>query len=72
MKHYLETSMDVIKECKSQKEGLSESEAEARLIQNGKNKLEKGTFVTHSFGGAYKTLCYAQRKHKRIIRHPNS
>ena len=42
MKHYLETSMDVIKECKSQKEGLSESEAEARLIQNGKNKLENG------------------------------
>lgn len=26
-------------------------------------------FVTHSFGGAYKTLCYAQRKQKRIIRY---
>ena len=26
-------------------------------------------FVTHNFGGAYKTLCYAQRKQKRIIRY---
>ncbi len=26
-------------------------------------------FVTHSFGGAYKTLCYAQRKQKRIIQY---
>lgn len=26
-------------------------------------------FVTHSFGGAYKSLCYAQRKHKRIVRY---
>jgi len=26
-------------------------------------------YVTHSFGGAYKTLCYAQRKQKRIIRY---
>ena len=26
-------------------------------------------YVTHSFGGAYKTLCYAQRKHKRIVRY---
>ena len=26
-------------------------------------------FVTHSFGGAYKSLCYAQRKQKRIIRY---
>ncbi len=24
-------------------------------------------FVVHSFGGAYKTLCYARRKDKRII-----
>ena len=24
-------------------------------------------FVTHDFGGAYTSLCYAQRKHKRII-----
>lgn len=29
-------------------------------------------FVTHSFGGAYNSLCYAQRKQKRIIRYPNS
>ena len=28
-------------------------------------------FVTRSFGGAYKTLCYAQRKQKRIIRYDN-
>lgn len=27
-------------------------------------------FVTHSFGGAYKTLCYAKRKQKRIVRYP--
>ncbi len=26
-------------------------------------------FVTHSFGGAYKALCYAQRRQKRIIRY---
>lgn len=26
-------------------------------------------FVTHSFGGAYNSLCYAQRKHKRIVRY---
>ena len=26
-------------------------------------------FVTHSFGGAYKTLCYAQRKQKWIIQY---
>lgn len=25
------------------------------------------SFVVHSFGGAYKTVCYARRKHKRII-----
>lgn len=28
-------------------------------------------FVTHSFGGAYNSLCYAQRKQKRIIQYPN-
>ena len=42
MKHYLETTADVIKECQSKKDGLSESDAEARLIKNGKNKLDKG------------------------------
>ena len=26
-------------------------------------------FVTHDFGGAFTSLCYAQRKHKRIIRY---
>ena len=26
-------------------------------------------FIMHSFGGAYKSLCYAQRKQKRIIRY---
>lgn len=25
-------------------------------------------FAVHPFGGAYNSLCYAQRKHKRIIR----
>ena len=29
-------------------------------------------FVTHSFGGAYKALCYARRKQKRIIPYRNS
>ena len=29
-------------------------------------------FVTHSFGGAYKSLCYAQRKQKRIIRYDSN
>lgn len=42
MKHYLETTADVIKECQSKREGLSESEAESRLIERGKNRLEKG------------------------------
>ena len=27
-------------------------------------------FVIHDFGGAYTSLCYARRKHKRIIRYP--
>lgn len=29
-------------------------------------------YVIHSFGGAYKTLCYAQRKKKRIIQYKQS
>lgn len=28
-------------------------------------------YVSHSFGGAYQTLCYAQRKQKRIVRYPD-
>ena len=28
-------------------------------------------YVSHSFGGAYHTLCYAQRKQKRIVRYPD-
>lgn len=27
-------------------------------------------FVVHDFGGAYNSLRYAQRQHKRIIRYP--
>lgn len=27
-------------------------------------------YVVHDFGGAYNSLCYAQRKHKRIVRYP--
>ncbi len=26
-------------------------------------------FVVHRFGGAYRTLCYAKRKHKRVIQY---
>ena len=27
-------------------------------------------YVVHDFGGAYRSLCYAQRKRKRIVRYP--
>ena len=39
MKHYLKSADDVIKTVDSDANGLSSSEAEKRLTQNGKNKL---------------------------------
>ncbi len=41
MKHYLESADDVIKSVDSNLNGLSSSEAERRLAQNGKNKLRE-------------------------------
>ncbi len=47
MKYYLSESSEVLSEMKvSENEGLSEAEAEARLQQNGKNKLAEGKKVT--------------------------
>ena len=42
MKDYLKGSADVLAELASSPDGLTESEAEARLQQNGKNKLVEG------------------------------
>ena len=39
MKHYLSDAKDVLEAVNSTADGLSSSEAEARLAQNGKNKL---------------------------------
>ncbi len=46
MKHYLFDSNAVLEEVKSGENGLSQSEAEARLATNGKNKLAEGKKVT--------------------------
>lgn len=42
MKHYLQSAEDVLRECSSCKEGLSDAEAKRRLAQNGQNKLDEG------------------------------
>ncbi|MBR7182171.1 MAG: ATPase, partial [Clostridia bacterium] len=42
MKHYLEQTATVLAELETSPEGLSASEAEARLARNGKNKLAEG------------------------------
>ena len=42
MKYYLENVADVFKEVSSTENGLSSGEAEKRLKQNGKNKLDEG------------------------------
>ncbi len=42
MKHYLNSVEDVFKEVKSSQDGLSAEEAQKRLAENGKNKLEEG------------------------------
>ncbi len=41
MKHYLEEAQNVISELKTTENGLSSSEAEKRLAENGKNKLKE-------------------------------
>ena len=41
MKHYLETSENVLAELKTSENGLSSAEAEKRLNENGKNKLKE-------------------------------
>ena len=41
MKEYLESVEDVLKELKSNDNGLNEKEAEARLAEVGKNKLDE-------------------------------
>ena len=42
MKHYLHTISEVFAEVKSSEAGISEAEAQKRLQENGKNKLEEG------------------------------
>lgn len=42
MKHYLQTADEVFGNVKSTENGLSAKEAENRLAQNGKNKLQEG------------------------------
>ena len=42
MKHYLSSVEDCFKEVNSSAQGLSSAEAQKRLEQNGKNKLEEG------------------------------
>ncbi len=56
MKHYLKNADDVIKTVDSGIDGLSTSEAEKRLLQNGKNKLieAKKESMLHRF---LKQLC---------------
>ena len=42
MKEYLKGSADVMAELSTSPDGLTEAEAESRLLQNGKNKLVEG------------------------------
>ena len=42
MKHYLQSTNEVLSAVASSKDGLSGAEAEKRLEQNGKNKLVEG------------------------------
>lgn len=51
MKFYLKNSEDVVKEFNSSKQGLSQSEADKRLSENGANKLEaaKGKSLVRKF-----------------------
>ncbi|MBQ9940120.1 MAG: cation-translocating P-type ATPase [Clostridia bacterium] len=51
MKHYLETKENVLNECKTDINGISDAEAGLRLEKNGKNKLveEKKESLIHRF-----------------------
>ena len=51
MKFYCENKEEVLKELKTSEAGLSENEAEKRLEQNGKNRLEaaKGKSLIRRF-----------------------
>ena len=42
MKYYLENVKDVLKELDSNENGLTSVEANKRLEENGKNKIEEG------------------------------
>ena len=42
MKYYLEDVKDVLKELDSNEDGLSNIEANKRLAENGKNRIEEG------------------------------
>ena len=42
MKYYLEDVKDVLKELDSNEDGLSNIEANKRLVENGKNRIEEG------------------------------
>lgn len=42
MKHYLQRTEETLKELRSSPEGLTQSEAEKRINENGRNKLEEG------------------------------
>ena len=46
MREYLLTYEQVLKNLKTNKNGLSEEEAKDRLIKNGKNKLEEGKKIS--------------------------
>ncbi len=56
MKHYLNSAQEVIKALDSSTDGLNSSEAEKRLLENGKNKLNeaKKESIFHRF---FKQLC---------------
>ena len=46
MKHYLFDGNTVLEEVKSNENGLTQQEADARLEQNGKNKLAEGKKIS--------------------------
>jgi Ca2+-transporting ATPase len=46
MKYYLENTDEVFRQIGSSEEGLSQAEADARLLKNGKNKLAEGKKIS--------------------------
>ena len=65
MKEYLESYEDVLKEQKSSEEGLTSAEAEKRLAQVGRNRLEEGKkdFAKTKFTGL-------DKKHMSMLYYP--